>query len=112
MLKLHKTLQNTFPEEFKQVTKYLSTTDDNYTQVNESTVSFNMQEGPINEVGENGLQLTDLLRFCQEYLLILDKPHPCEENQRTLDAIQLALRAQAERTVDRIDRGVEGYSKD
>lgn len=112
MLKLHKTLQETFPEKFKQVTKYLSATEDNYAVVNESTVSFTMQEGPIKEVGENGLQLTDLLCFCQEYLKILDKHHQCGENQRTLEAIQVAIRAQAERTIDRINRGVEGRSKD
>jgi len=49
----------------------------------ENTISFQIQRGPIKEVGKNGCQVTALIEAA---LLIIEKfneTHFCKENQET-----------------------------
>ena len=75
-------------------------------------LSFKIQDGPIKEVGVNGIQATDLLFFCKELFKSLNKSFPCRENALTITKIEEAIHWQDARTKDREKRKVEGYNKD
>ena len=72
---------------------------------------FTIQDGPIKEVGVNGIQATDLLFFCKELFKSLNKDFPCRENALTITKIEEAIHWQDARTKDRENRGVEGHNK-
>ena len=74
-------------------------------------LTFKIQDGPIKEVGINGLQATDLLFFCKELFHSLNKSFPCRENALTMTKIEEAIHWQDARTKDRESRGVEGRNK-
>ena len=74
-------------------------------------IIFDIQDGPIKEVGENGCQVETLGEVWLEILTELNKQFPCRENKKTMLAIMRALHLQAMRTQDRTARGVEGYNK-
>ena len=73
---------------------------------------FKIQDGPIKEVGVNGIQATDLLFFCKELFHSLNKSFPCRENSLTITKIEEALHWQEARTKDREKRSVEGFNKE
>ena len=75
-------------------------------------LNFIIQDGPIKEVGVNGIQATDLLFFCKELFKSLNKDFPCRENALTITKIEEAMHWQDARTKDREKRKVEGYNKD
>jgi len=77
-----------------------------------NNLHFTIQDGPIKEVGVNGIQATDLLFFCKELFKSLNKSFPCRENALTITKIEEALHWQEARTKDREKRKVEGYNKD
>lgn len=79
-----------------------------FVKVSNNNVVFTIQDGPINEAGINGCQAEDMLNFCQHLFSSLNDKFPCEENERTIFHIKEALRAQTDRNIDRIKRGVEG----
>ena len=74
-------------------------------------VSFTVQSDPIGEVGVNGCQAVDMLEYVGHLFSSLNDAFPCPENHETLNAIQTALDAQAQRTANRIARGVEGKNE-
>ena len=74
-------------------------------------VKFTIQSDPISEVGVNGVQAVDMLEYVGHLFKSLNDAFPCEENDRTLNHIQDALIAQAQRTADRIAREVEGKNE-
>jgi len=78
---------------------------------NGNVLTFKIQDGPIKEVGINGLQATDLLFFCKELFHSLNKSFPCRENALTITKIEEAIHWQDARTKDRESRGVEGRNK-
>ena len=78
---------------------------------NGNQIHFTMQDGPIKEVGINGLQASDLLFFCKELFKSLNKAYPCRENALTITKIEEAIHWQDARTKDRQSRGVEGLNK-
>lgn len=84
--------------------KYHGVTQDN-------VLTFKIQDGPIKEVGINGLQATDLLFFTKELFKSLNKDFPCRENALTITKIEEAIHWQDARTKDRESRGVEGIIK-
>jgi hypothetical protein len=74
--------------------------------------SIKFQDGPIKEVGINGIQNEDLLRILidrLEYLQGMDNGrYACQENYDTKILLGVALRQQELRTKKRTQRGVEG----
>lgn len=73
------------------------------------TVDIRFQNGPIQEVGTNGLTHEALLAIVQDRLECFQKgPYSCQENQAALDAVTAAMGALKSRTEKRLARGVEG----
>jgi hypothetical protein len=74
------------------------------------TVQF--QKGGVKEAGGvNGVSCEALLAICLDRFESFQAgPFASDFNQRSLDAVKEALAAQAERTKDRTERGVEGVS--
>ena len=112
MLKLHATLEKAFPTTYRRESKFISLAEKDYIEHDDATISFKLQEGAINEVGENGVQVIEMLHFIKTYVEVLDKEKQCPYNLTTIHAIHEAINAQNQRTADRINRGVEGTSKD
>lgn len=79
---------------------------------NGNNLHFKIQDGPIKEVGVNGIQATDLLFFCKELFHSLNKSFPCRENSITITKIEEAIHWQDARTKNRESRKVEGLNKD
>lgn len=69
-----------------------------------NSLSIKIQHGPIGENGINGVQVTDLLSFCNEVYKSLNKEFPCTENALTIHKIEEALLWQEVRTKDREKR--------
>jgi len=87
-------------------------TADDYIAVDGRQVTFTIQDGPIGEVGVNGMQVTDMLNFVKEVYKSLNRAFPCRENSITITKIEEAIHWQDARTKDREQRGVEGQNKD
>ena len=80
--------------------------------INDNVLTIPIQDGVIPEVGINGIQVTDLLKYVKEIYVSLNARFPCKENQQTISHIDAGIIAQERRTANRIKRGVEGqYSK-
>lgn len=72
-----------------------------------STVLF--QNGPINEVGVNGVTQEVLLAICADRLRSFQAgPFACRENALALTKIEEAQHWLQQRTLERMRRGVEG----
>lgn len=72
-----------------------------------ATVLF--QNGPIAEAGVNGITHEALLAILADRLEHFQKgPYACKENELALEAIQAAQDWLKRRTVERLERGVEG----
>ena len=80
--------------------------------VEETTITFRIQNEPIKEVGVNGCQIEELGKVWMELIQSFNNQFPCRENSLTITKIQEALMLQEERTKDRTHRGVEGFNKD
>lgn len=74
-------------------------------------VSFTIQSDPIKEVGVNGCQALDMLKYVGFLFQSLNEAFPCEENKYTLAAIDNAIGWQNKRTADREARNVEGKNE-
>lgn len=74
-------------------------------------VSFTVQSDPISEVGVNGVQALDLLKYCKYLFESLNEAFPCRENSLTLTKIEEAIHWQDARTKDRLKRKVEGKNE-
>lgn len=94
---------------------YIDSTGENqYLGVHASGAAFtcSLQDGPIGEVGVNGMQLTEVLDFVKEVFKELNSAYPCRENSLTITKIEEAIHWQDARTKDRESRGVEGKNAD
>ena len=73
------------------------------------------QDGPVKEVGINGIQNKDLLDILidrLEYLQGMDGGrYACDENVDALALLKAVRRTDAVRTKGRTQRGIEGYNK-
>jgi hypothetical protein len=70
---------------------------------------FGFQDGPINEVGVNGISNEALLAIVRDRLEGFQSgPYSCESNQLALDGVIGAMESLHTRTKERIDRCVEG----
>lgn len=77
----------------------------------ESLHAVAFQNGPVPEVGINGVTSEALLAVLIHRTEELNKNFPCEENERAIEHMKDALAAFEERTAKRIARGVEGTYK-
>lgn len=75
---------------------------------NTSTVLF--QNGPVKEVGVNGVTNEALLAILIHRTKFLDAKFPCDENKRAIQHLEEALVNLEVRTARRIARGVEGVN--
>ena len=80
--------------------------------VTSRTVTFIGQTGPIKEVGVNGCQIDDLIKFARRTIEIFDRKFPCRENSFVIAKLQEAEMWLEERKTQRSQRGVEGYNKE
>lgn len=74
-------------------------------------VSFTIQSDPIGEVGVNGCQALDMLKYTKCLFQSLNDAFPCRENSLTITKIEEAIHWQEARTKDRLKRQVEGQNK-
>lgn len=88
-------------------------TDLDYIEVNtaDHSVKFTIQNGPIKEVGVNGIQAAEMLRFVRELFVSLNDSYPCLENEGAINSIDTAMVFQDLRTRDREARKVEGLNE-
>lgn len=69
------------------------------------------QSGPVAEVGPNGLTNESLLAIVRDRFRDFQSgPFPCDENERALFHVDVALGWLEDRTKKRLGRGVEGRS--
>lgn len=57
-------------------------------------VSFQLQTGNVNEVGVNGLQISDILLYCKNLLTVLNETFPSKNNIYSIDNIDEAIEFQ------------------
>lgn len=76
------------------------------------TIDIRFQNGPLQEVGANGVSNEALLAVVEDRLQGFQSGScACEENALALAAVQEAMKWLKKRTQDRIARGVEGTSQ-
>jgi hypothetical protein len=80
--------------------------------VGDRSVNFVGQTGPINEVGVNGCQIDDIIKFARRTIEVFNAKFPCRENAIVITKLQEAEMWLEERKTQRSQRGVEGYNKE
>lgn len=81
------------------------------TDNDEIIAQINFQEGPVKEVGVNGIANEDLLLMVVTRLEgFQNSDFKCTENQEAINSILDAVSCLRSRTNKRIERGVEGTS--
>lgn len=75
-------------------------------------LKFTIQSDPIGEVGVNGCQALDMLKYVKCLFQSLNDAFYSYYNVTTIVHIEKAIQAQESRTQDRINRQVEGQNKD
>jgi hypothetical protein len=74
-------------------------------------VKFTIQSDPIGDVGVNGCQVLDMLKYTKNLFESLNEVFPCRENSLTITKMEEAIHWQEARTKNRIQRGVEGSNQ-
>ena len=77
----------------------------------DNTIEFTIQDGPVKEVGVNGCQVDTLIETALIIIEKLNKNYPCIENEDTIMYLKQAISRLNDRKTDREKRGVEGFSK-
>lgn len=73
------------------------------------TLDIVFQRGGVAEVGHNGVTIEALLAIVADQLSAFQAgPFPSPLNRRALHGVQFAMAALADRTAERVERGVEG----
>lgn len=71
-------------------------------------IQITLQDGPIREVGTNGCQIDDVVKWSIDVLEQLNAKFPCLENKYAIEDLKTAAAWLEARRVDRERRGVEG----
>jgi len=72
-------------------------------------VDIVFQNGPISETGVNGISNESLLAIIEDRLIAFEAgEYSCRENYMALTKLQEAMMWLKKRTLDRVERGVEG----
>lgn len=95
----------------KSIDKYLKMFESENIKVEGNKITFEIQDGPINQNGCNGNQIDMLGEVWLGLIRELSKEFPCRENSIAMTKIEEAQLWQLKRTMDRTKRGVEGYDK-
>ena len=74
-------------------------------------IGFKIQNGPIKEVGVNGVQVDTLIEAAKMIIEGFQKNFPCRENSVAITKLDEALLWLLKRKLDREKRGVEGKSE-
>lgn len=82
-----------------------------YLRKDKNSISFNLQNGPIKEVGVNGCQIDAIIEAAKLIIEGLNKQFPSRENSIVITKLDEALLWLEKRKKDRIKRGVEGLSQ-
>lgn len=78
----------------------------------ESMCNIHFQEGPVKEVGINGIFHEDLINIVVDRLKhFQDSAFACEDNEKALKCFEEGLNHLRNRTKDRKNRGVQGTYK-
>jgi hypothetical protein len=85
--------------------------DNQYIKVDNNTISFTIQKGPVKEYNENGCRIDDVLIWVKDTLKHFNMVLPSRETSLCITKIEEALHWLEHRTKDRTNRGVEGYTK-
>lgn len=73
---------------------------------------FQFQKGPIAEAGVNGISAEAMLAIVADRLECFQKgQYACRESAWALSMVQAAMATLYQRTLARVERGVEGTSK-
>jgi hypothetical protein len=75
-----------------------------------STVSFQIQSGPVKEFGVNGCQIDDVIAWAKEKIEGFNREFPCRENSIIITKLDEALLWSLKRKRHREKRKVEGTS--
>lgn len=73
-------------------------------------LKFTIQSDPVSDVGVNGLQANDILKYTKCLFESLNDAFSCTENVHTLLKLEEAIMWQEKRTRDRERRHVEGHN--
>ena len=76
-----------------------------------NAITFKIQNGPIKEHGINGCQVDTMIKTAKIIIEGLNKKFPCRENAMVITKLDEALMWSEKRKQDRINRNVEGVSK-
>ena len=77
-----------------------------------NTTYIKFQKGAVKDVGLNGISDEALLAVIRDRLASFQAgPFACNENESALELIDMAIGSLKARTLNRIERGVEGHSK-
>jgi hypothetical protein len=98
-------------EVMEQVTPFIEIVNSHDVKGVTPIVSFTIQSDPIGEVGVNGVQALDMLKYVKYLFESLNEAFPCRENSLTITKIEEAIHWQDARTKDRERRKVEGQNK-
>lgn len=82
-----------------------------YVRHDVNSLSFTIQNGPIKEVGINGVQVDHIIETAKMIIEGLNKKFPCRENSSAITKLDEALHWLDHRKKNREKRGVEGQSK-
>ena len=80
-------------------------------EVTDDSVIFRGQRGPIGEVGENGCQVDDIIKFARITLQAYNHKFSCRENAIAITKLEEVEMWLDRRTRDRRERCVEGFNK-
>jgi len=88
-----------------------NTDSDAFIRVDADSVTFRLQKGPIREVGVNGCQIDDMVKFIIDTVAGFNAKFSCRENQLAIEKLTEAWLWFAARKLDREARSVEGLNK-
>lgn len=74
-------------------------------------IAFQIQNGPVKEVGVNGCQVDTIIEAAKLIVEGLNKKFPCRENSMVITKLDEALMWSMKRKLDREARSVEGTSQ-
>ncbi len=82
-----------------------------YVRHDKNSISFTMQNQPIQECGVNGCQVDELIGAAKVILEGLNKKFPCRQNALAITKLEEAMHWLTDRRNDREKRNVEGKSQ-
>jgi hypothetical protein len=82
-----------------------------FIEVDDASVKFTGQRGPIKENGVNGCQIDDMIVFAKGTIQCFNTLFPCKENTIAITKLEEVLLWLDARKKNRTRRGVEGLNK-